>query len=379
MRMRVLFLQEGVLAGGGVMGHATYQHSIRAELDRVPEVEATFRGLPPMGRSARRMSRGWPLLGGLDLDLQTVRWHAVQARRARQTLQMELMTSRPDVVHVKSHSIAMGLADHMDSVPIVPVVDVTVWEWREMAIWRGLRRHSRAMVGPSEMLERRVLSRAPMVIALTDWAKAAVLRCSPDANVVKHHPGIDLARYAPAEHETAGPRRVLFVGGRFEAKGGLDLLEALRPRLGRDVVLDVVTTDPVPDTDGVVVHRLDAGDPRLVELYRQADVFCLPTVGDSNPWVILEAMACATPVVSTSVGAIPELLGEGEAGLVVEPGDRDALGVALDTLLGDDLRRRRLGAAGRRRCERHYDSRVQVPLLFELLRQVALNSHSTAA
>lgn len=379
MQMRVLFLQEGVLAGGGVMGHATYQHSVRAELERLPEVEARFRGLPPMGRSARRMSRGWPLLGGLDLDLQTVRWHAVQARRARQVLQKELSGSRPDVVHVKSHSIAMGLVDEMDRVPIVPVVDATVWEWREMAIWRHLRRHSRTMVGLSEMRERRVLSRAPVVIALTDWAKASVLHCSPAANVVKHHPGIDLRRYSPAEPEDTGSRRVLFVGGRFEAKGGADLLAALRPRLGRDVTLDIVTMDPVPETDGVTVHRLDAGDERLVDLYRRADIFCLPTLGDSNPWVILEAMACGTPVVSTTVGAIPELLGHGEAGVVVEPGDRDALGSALDKLLDDDELGRDLGAAGRRRCQRHYDSRVQVPLLFELLGQVARPSESSAA
>jgi glycosyltransferase involved in cell wall biosynthesis len=378
MQMRVLFLQEGVLAGGGVMGHATYQHSVRAELDRLPGVEAKFRGLPEMGRYARRMSRGWPLLGDLDLDLQTVRWHAVQARRARQVLQRELTAWRPDVVHVKSHSIAMGLVDDMDSVPIVPVVDATVWDWREMAIWRDLRRHSRAMVGPSEMLERRVLSRAPMVIALTDWAKASVLRSAPSANVVKHHPGIDLTRYSPAERTEGERRRVLFVGGRFEAKGGFDLLAALRPRLGRDVMLDIVTTDPVPETDGVTVHRLDAGDERLVELYRQADVFCLPTFGDSNPWVILEAMACSTPVVSTTVGAIPELLGEGEAGLVVKPGDRDALGSALDKVLDDHEVRRGLGAAGRRRCEQHYDSRMQVPLLFELLRQVTVSTAATA-
>jgi glycosyltransferase involved in cell wall biosynthesis len=325
------------------------------------------------------MSRGWPLLGGLDLDLQTVRWHAVQARRARNVLRQELMVSRPDVVHVKSHSIAMGLVDDMDSVPIVPVVDATVWEWREMAIWRGLRPYSRAMVAPSEILERRVFSRAPMVIALTDWARASVLRSAPEANVVKHHPGIDLSRYAPAAHEASETRRVLFVGGRFEPKGGLDLIEALRPRLGRDVELDIVTTEEVPDTNGVRVHRLGAGDQRLVELYRRADLFCLPTCGDSNPWVILEAMACATPVLSTTVGAIPELLGHGEAGVVVGAGDRDALRSELDRLLDDEVLRRRLGTAGRRRCELHYDSRRQVPLLFELLGDVALPRASTAA
>jgi glycosyltransferase involved in cell wall biosynthesis len=350
------------------MGHATYQRSVRAYMHEVPDVEARFRGLPALPDRANRLVGNWPLLGTLDLDLQTSRWHAVQGVRAHRVLNAELAAAHTDVVHVKSHSIALGLIRDMPLVPIVPVVDVTVWDWREMAIWRRLRGHSRAMIWPSEAAERTMFGRAPLVIALTEWARQGVLRSCPEANVVRHHPGIDLHQHRPAPREPRDALRVLFVGGRFEAKGGADLLDALGPRLGRDVELDIVTVDPVRETSGVRVHRLDAGDHKLIELYQQADVFCLPTYGDSNPWAILEAMACGTPVISTSVGAIPELLDGGEAGVVVSPGGRAALRYALDRLLDDEGLRARLAANARERCEREYDAARQVPLLFRLLR-----------
>jgi glycosyltransferase involved in cell wall biosynthesis len=369
--LSVLFLQEGILGSGQVMGHATYQNSIQACLPDIPDVEVRFRGLPEMPESALRLATGWPFLGGFDLDLQTSRWHAVQGLRARRALRDELAAAPTDVVNVKSHSIAMGLIREMPRVPIVPVVDATVWGWREMAIWRRLRSHSRAMVWPSEAAERSVFARSPMVIALTDWARHGVLRVTPHANVVRHHPGIDIQRFSPALREPRDRYRILFVGGRFEAKGGHDLLEALEPRLGHDVELDIVSADEIPDKPGVRVHRLSAGDDRLVRLYQQADLFCLPTYGDSNPWVILEAMACATPVVATTVGAIPELLGNGEAGVAVPPGASSALRLVIDQLLDDDLRRHELGALSRAHCEREFDAQRQVPLLFDLLREAA--------
>jgi glycosyltransferase involved in cell wall biosynthesis len=360
------------------MGHATYEGSVRVGLREADDIEARFAGLPEMDRVSKALSISWPGLSEPDLDLQTVRWHAVQALRARHVLREVVADWRPDVIHVKSHSIAMGVAGQVDGVPVVPVLDVTVMDWRGMAIWRPMRRHSGAMVAPSVAFERRALARSPLVLALTEWARDAVVRVCPQAHVVQHHPGIDLERYSPAQRTARSKPRVLFVGGRFEAKGGFDLIRALGPRLGTEVDLDVVTTEDVPEMDGVRVHRLRTGQPELVELFQQADVFCLPTYGDSNPWVLLEAMASGTPAISTSVGAIPELLGHGTAGVIVQPGDVEMLGRALDRLLEGESERRELGEAGRARCERFYDARHQVPLLWDLLRGVARSKHLVA-
>jgi glycosyltransferase involved in cell wall biosynthesis len=165
--------------------------------------------------------------------------------------------------------------------------------------------------------------------------------------------------------------RVLFVGGRFEQKGGFDLLAALEPRLGHEVEVDLVAAAELPPRPGVRVHRLGPDDPRLIELYQQADIFCLPTHADASAYVVLEAMACGAAVVTTSVGASRELLDDGRAGLLVTPRDREELRSNLETVLGDERLREDLGARARRHCEEHYDARVQGEKLVELLRPLA--------
>ena len=369
--LRVLFLSEGVL-GTSMMGHATYDGSVVPVLERTPDVQARFVGMPELTSTQRRLLRPLPLLGPRDLDFNTYRYHLVYGALARRVLRDQLDEWRPDVVHVRSHSIAVRLGREMREVPIVPVVDATVWDWRAMGIWRPVRRHSHAMVMPSERLERRSFERAPLVLAMTRWAERAVKALAPRARVVEHHPGIDLQRFRPAEREPRHALRVLFVGARFESKGGYELLGALGDRLGRDVEVDLVTGDDIPARAGVRVHRLSTSDPRLVGLYQQADVFCLPTYGDSNPWVLLEALACGTPAISTDMAGIPELLDQGRAGVLIQPGDRDALRRSLTELLDDASRRADLGQRGLEYVREHYDAARQVPRLFDLLREVSV-------
>src|SRR3954447_13979648 len=130
--IRILFLHEGILGGGDMMGHATYEGSVRVGLQDAADVEARFAGLPEMDRMTRALTVSWPGLGDQDLDLQTARWHAVQNFRARNVLRELVGDWRPDVIHVKSHSIAMGVAGQLHGVPVVPVVDATVLDWRSM-------------------------------------------------------------------------------------------------------------------------------------------------------------------------------------------------------------------------------------------------------
>ena len=70
---------------------------------------------------------------------------------------------------------------------------------------------------------------------------------------------------------------------------------------------------------------------------------------------VLEAMAAGLPVVASAVGGIPELVVDGETGLLVPPGDPDALADALGKLITDPELRQRLGAAGRARAEACFD------------------------
>jgi alpha-maltose-1-phosphate synthase len=371
--VRVLFFNEGNL-GTYILGQGQLDAALRAGLSAVPDVEARFAGLTPMGRWTRASAiRRIPLLARANLDFPGLRWHLVQSLRARAQLRRELRAWPADVAHVHSSSIALTMTATMRTVPVVLSLDTTVHDWWAMPAWRPTHGYESIAVAPSRALERRALRGAALVLAWTAWARRAVERESPGANVIEHHPGIDLQRYRPAARRERARPRVLFVGGRFLEKGGEDLLRALGERLGRDVDLDLVTHAEVPERPGVRVHRLAPSDAQLLDLQQQADVLCLPTLADSNPWVLLEAMACGTPVVSTRVGAIPEMLEHGRAGVLVPYGNPPALGEALRALLADPHRRAQLADRARLRCEAHYDARRQFAKLAERLARLSFS------
>jgi len=91
---------------------------------------------------------------------------------------------------------------------------------------------------------------------------------------------------------------------------------------------------------------------RKIQLMQQCKVYLQPSVYEGFGMAILEAMSCGAAVVSSPVGAVPETLGD--AGLLVEGRSPEALGVAVNQLLSDDVLRRDLGRRARRRVETHF-------------------------
>jgi glycosyltransferase involved in cell wall biosynthesis len=376
--LRILFLNEGG-HGSNVLGHVRAHSSLKAGLMEQRDVEAYHAVLPPMGRPARLATHYVPLLSPLDLDLGATRWHVAQSLRARRTLRSALQEFDPHAVHVTTHTVAFALKDEMKRWPTLLSLDATVTQWSAMGVWRRMRPYSGLVLAPSLALERRALTRAAAVLAWTPWAAGGAREAAPAANVVEQNPGLDLQRFRPASHPPGKPPRILFVGGRFEEKGGYDLLTALGPLLAEGrATLDLVTPAPVPARPGVTVHSLSAEDDALVALYQAADLFCLPTRGDTMGFSNLEAMACGAPVISTTVGGIPDVLDHGEAGVLVEPGKITELRAAIETLLADQSRRRALGAAGRRRCEERYDAVKQTNELVRLIREL-VDQHKGAS
>jgi glycosyltransferase involved in cell wall biosynthesis len=368
--MRVLFFNEGNL-GSHVMGQGQLSEALRVGLAESSGVEADFAGLTPMGKLAGALAnRPLPVLAGRGIDLRVLRWHLVQSMRARGAVAQALDRQPADVLHVHTQAITFGLTATMRRIPTVISIDATIGDWAAMSPRDVARRYVPGPLAPSRALERRVYERAALTMAWTEWAKRGVERLAPGASVIAHHPGIDLHRYKPAVRRPRERPRVLFIGGRFEHKGGPELLAALAGKLGTEVDLDLVTPAQLPDLPGVSVHRLGPSDPQLLDLHQQADVLCLPSHGDAVPWAVLEAMACGTPVLASNVGAIPDLLDEGRAGILVDPGDGRRLGEALARLLGDADLRRELAGRGRERCEERYDARRQVPLLIERMREL---------
>jgi glycosyltransferase involved in cell wall biosynthesis len=372
--LRALFVNQGTIASsraaatGSVRGHTATESALRIGMEGVSDVSPRFERMGRWTLASRALARPLPGLDRRDLDLHVPRWHLVESLRGRRFIAMRLAEEEIDVLHVTSHTPALLSAELMRRVPTFLAVDTPVWEWHAMGIWRPVSSHSRAALRPSLTLERRAFEYAAGVLAFSDWAASAVRRAAPRARVLTLCPGVDTARLRPAARAARTRARVLFVGGRFAEKGGYDLLDALAEDLGHTVELDVVTGDPLPERPGVRVHRLEREDRRLLELYQQADAMCLPTRGDSLGWALIEAMACGTPVISTSVGAIPELLDEGRGGLLVEPGNPRELRAALRRLLADEALGRQLAQRSLSTVEERFDARAQGRKLAALMR-----------
>jgi starch synthase len=102
--------------------------------------------------------------------------------------------------------------------------------------------------------------------------------------------------------------------------------------------------------DGVVWIREMLPKKEVIQLLSHATVFCCPSVYEPLGIVNLEAMACSTAVVASRVGGIPEVVADGETGVLVPPDDPAALASALNSLLGNVGRASEMGRSGRARA-----------------------------
>ncbi len=161
-----------------------------------------------------------------------------------------------------------------------------------------------------------------------------------------------------------GRQRVqfLFLGRIGERKGSMHLLQAFaslpaqvrsRARLvfagdGETAALKAAAREL---GDAVEVHSWVNAEQRNA-LLAQSDVFVLPSFQEGVPMAMLEAMACGLPVITTPVGGIPDVVTDGQEGLLIAPGDVEGLCRSMSVLVEDEAQRRQLGAQARQRAER---------------------------
>ncbi|UGS35002.1 glycosyltransferase family 4 protein [Capillimicrobium parvum] len=161
-----------------------------------------------------------------------------------------------------------------------------------------------------------------------------------------------------------GPPRIVWVGRLADPKDPLTLVRALGRLPPASFAATLVGDGPArPAVEGelrTLPAARDAvellGDRTDVpELLARSDVFVLASRSEGAPLSVLEAMAAGLPVVASRVGGIPEIVVDGETGLLVEPGDPGRLAAAIEQLLGDPRRRAAMGDAGRRRVLERFD------------------------
>ena len=200
-----------------------------------------------------------------------------------------------------------------------------------------------------ESRERRVAEAASRVIFQTDFDRDDFLQRHPEVGgktaVIPNN--LEPSWFDPIRRDTntsTGVRHLVFVGTLNRRKGVLTLLEAVRRLVheeGYDIRLKVLGTGPLRGavTNMVRSYRLEETVDLLgqredsLETIARSDLLVLPSLFDSFPNVLLEALHVGTPAVATRVGGIPEILGaDGE---LVNPGDAAALTAAVRRLIDD--------------------------------------------
>jgi starch synthase len=290
-----------------------------------------------------------------------------------------------DVVHVHTWytHLAGILARLAYGIPLV----LTVHSLEPLRPWK--REQLGGGYDVSSWVERTAIESADAVIAVSQGTRADVLRLFDvdEARVHVIHNGIDADFYHPDPAIDALERYgvdptvpyVLFVGRITRQKGIIHLVRAIEHL---DPGIGVVLCAGQPDTPEIAaemdegVRAAQAARPNVVwigemvsreaarQLYSHAAVFCCPSVYEPFGIINLEAAACETPVVASAVGGIPEVVVDGETGLLVpvelrpddpmSPVDPDRfernLAGAINALMADPAAREVMGTAARRRA-----------------------------
>jgi glycosyltransferase involved in cell wall biosynthesis len=343
------------------LGHATHAANLQRLLDGTTSIEAELRTV------AQRPTRV-PGLGN---------WTVQAGLQARSRVRELRRAGRLDALFVHTQVPAILIPDVIRRTPTVVSLDATPKQYDELGQHYAHRPGPAVVERLKTAIHRSCFHGARRLVAWSDWTKAGLVDDYgvPAGKVSVIPPGIDTDFWdggpaRPDRESRAGPARVLFVGGNFARKGGLVLLDAatqLRDR-GVEVEFDIVTRDDVPAAPDVRVHHgLTPNAPELIDLYRRADVFCLPTLADCLPLAFAEAGAMSLPCIATDVGAVREIVEHERTGLVVPVDDADQLARAIERLADDPASRRRLGDAARRHILAAHDARRNAERLVELL------------
>jgi glycosyltransferase involved in cell wall biosynthesis len=217
--------------------------------------------------------------------------------------------------------------------------------------------------------ERRTLDRMDLILSMSDWLRQSIIDDTGQdpAKVVTVWTGANFdIPAAPPERDIERPR-FLFVGMRFERKGGPYLLQAFEQvrRERPDAELWIVGPEKrLEQRDGVRwFGRIDrskpAGDAELKRIYSEATVFVMPSIFEPTGNVFLEAMAHGLPCVGVNSCAMPEFIEDGRSGLLARRADVDSLASKMLELAAAPERAQRMGESGFQRVTERFNwSRV---------------------
>jgi starch synthase len=357
-RLRVALLTREyppeVYGGAGV--HVTY---LARELAPLVDLTVHCQGADRPDAVAHRP---WDLLADANQALQVI----------STDLSMTAAVGTAQLVH--SHTWYANLAGHLAAMLYgIPHV-MTMHSLEVLRPWKAEQLGGGYHL--SSWCERDSATAAAAVIAVSDGMRADILTAYPDIPAERIHVirnGIDTTEYAPDPGTEVLERfgvdlarpYVIFVGRITRQKGVPVLLRAASGLVPEAQLVLCAGAADTPELLAEVTELVDGLQasrsgvlwipemlprPELVQLLTHATVFAIPSLYEPLGIVNLEAMACATAVVGSRTGGIPEVVVDGVTGLLVPPDDPGQLAEALNALLRDPERAQVMGQEGRKRA-----------------------------
>ena len=347
-----------VYGGAGV--HVTY---LARELAPLVDLTVHCQGADRPDAVAHRP---WDLLADANQALQVISTDLSMAAAVGPG------TNSAQLLH--SHTWYANLAGHLGAMLYdIPHV-MTMHSLEALRPWKAEQLGGGYTV--SSWCERVAAASAAAVVAVSDGMRADIMAAYPEIpaeriRVIRN--GIDTAEYRPDPNTDVLERYgidlarpyVIFVG-RITRQKGVPVL--LRAASGLIPEAQLVLLAGAADTQEQLAEVTELVDglratrsgvfwipemlPKhdVIQLLTHATVFAIPSVYEPLGIVNLEAMACGTAVVGSRTGGIPEVVADGETGLLVPAGEPEPLAAALNTLLGDPDRAAAMGQAGRKRA-----------------------------
>ncbi|UCC60174.1 MAG: glycosyltransferase family 4 protein [Dehalococcoidia bacterium] len=215
-----------------------------------------------------------------------------------------------------------------------------------------------------------VARRVDQVITVSECSALEIERLIgiPTSRIRVVYNGVDTNLFRNNNGIAKEARSMIFVGNTEDRKKGIiHLLQALRMIKGECPVKLTIVDGGAPETtyapalvseyglesQVTIVRRLSSED--LVRRYSSAEIAAVPSLFEGFGFPAAEAMACELPVITTKAGALPELVSDGDNGILIDPGDVRALAAAIKLLLEDKEMRHRMGHAGREKVKRKFN------------------------
>jgi glycosyltransferase involved in cell wall biosynthesis len=351
-------------------GNATFYYNLRSVLDGRNDVICDWLPIDyhPTDRVGRLplISRNWSVRAGM-----------VARSRVRS---LEKAGLHYDAAFFHGHIPALFLRRFRRRVRTIVSLDATPLSFDELA--EAYDHVVRTRINPVERLKHKVTQSvyqdAVLLLPWSSWASDSLVEDYgiPSEKIRVVHPGVNTKTWCPTRSRLSRinrPVTVLFVGGDFKRKGGDLVLTIARRSEFEDCRFQVVTSAMVPDAPpNATFHPgLASNSPELIALYNEADIFVLPTRGDTYGLAVSEAMAMGLPVITTGVGGMESVLAGSGAAMFVPADNVEALAQKLHVLVHQPEVRAKLGTNARRFAEVNLDIERNAEMILEYLHETS--------